>query len=865
MQKRHPHEIYKEPRSRWVKYLVIGFLLIMANSGYLFTFNEVSTFYFLNVLFHIFLGLAIIIPFTRYTFKYLQQDVQFGKSFGRLMGNLGFATIMLGFLFGLILLFRGKMSREIWIFYSHIGFSVFGCLAIISSVRRAGYQISVDNVYTNAGRWGLVIFVIAGMLPVLGLGVRWVFPTLNHYIHNNDLAKNLMYGLTDAQVYNHFFASPASTSSADVIDTDFINDSESCGQSGCHTGIYSQWKKSTHWQSALENKWYRSSIQTLQQRGQQSTVNFCSGCHAPGLLLSNESIIPVDSLSEHYIASARIGCNACHAVKRVNNTLGNGDFVLQRPRSYAHMSSTVKTVRDLFAFKVHVDPEPHKNFFLKPFMTRQNSEFCSSCHKLNSAVRQTNDLAIGGMDNYDSWQKGPFAGDRVDSFFSVREHDCADCHMPRLKMADPAAKDGTVHDHSFNYHVREIARKDSNSVVIDRYTISPIKIDVVAIRSGDENSDLHNLAFFEDDAVNIKRGNTIQMDVLVQSNEVGHDFPGRFSESIDTWLQVVVEDNLGRTVFKSGAMDDFNRIDPQAHFWGTFYEDDNGKRIEWPHGFSAGKMRFDHRIAPLTSELVSFKFQIPENCGPELVVATRLKQRHRRSQSEPLFTMKGADGTTGLNSASAHNTEQKTVSEKLIRLSLAEQKRKSFDNNGLAEDKFQIWSNYGIALFLQKQWPEAERAFLQAAKLNSDSVDIWINLLRAGLMKGDVSTANIYLKRARELAPTSEKLDYYQALLLEKTGDLTAAHSILRNIRKSFYSDRVFLLKFAEVQVERKFYNKAGKWYRKILEFAPDDIEAHRGLRAVYKELGKEEEFLNEDKLVKALEKALLHNQPTLH
>ncbi|KAA3661415.1 MAG: hypothetical protein DWQ10_04565, partial [Calditrichaeota bacterium] len=273
MQIKHPHEMYKEPRSRRVRILVVGFFVLMINAGYLATFREVSTFYFLNVMLHIILGLMLIVPFVRYAYQYLQQDVRFGKGFGKMMGNLGFAAMTLGFLFGLIVLFRGKMSREAWLLYSHIGFSVFGCLAIISSIRRAGYQISVDNVYITAGRWGLVFFIIAGMIPIIGFSVRTVFPTVNYSINNNNVAKNLMYDLAPEQVYNHFYASPASSSSKDISDTDFIYDSATCGQSGCHVGIYNQWKKSTHAVGALENTWYKSSVTTLQVDDEQSTVN----------------------------------------------------------------------------------------------------------------------------------------------------------------------------------------------------------------------------------------------------------------------------------------------------------------------------------------------------------------------------------------------------------------------------------------------------------------------------------------------------------------------------------------------------------------------------------------------------------------
>lgn len=701
------------------------------------------------------------------------------------------------------------------------------------------------------------------MIPILGFMTRTIFPTVNYSIYNNEVAKNLMYDLAPEQVYNHFYASPASSSSSDIGDTDFIHDSATCGQSGCHTGIYNQWKKSTHAEPALADTWYRSSVANLQKDDEQSTVNYCSGCHAPALLLSQNGEKPVISASEELLAQSNIGCNACHAAKRVNNTMGNGDYVLQRPRSYTHMSSDIEFFRKLFAFKLHVDPDPHKDFFLKPFMTRQNSEFCSSCHKLNSAIRQTQHLAIGAMDNYDSWQKSAFAGKRIDTFKDTREHDCADCHMPRMRMDDPAAKSGTVHDHSFNYHVvNQKGSTTENDLIVQRYKINPIRLDVVSIQKKDGNEFPTQISYFDEDAVSIQPGATVGLQVLVQSNEIGHDFPGRYSESIETWLEVKVRDEHDRLVFQSGTIDDFNRVDKDAMKWGTVYYDRKGRLVTWPHGFTAGKITYDHRLKPLTSEVVHYEFQIPENCGDELYITARLKQRNIQEKEDELLTMKSSNGVVHSPNAMSSVHVAKIVAETLTGISIAKQLRLPMKNTILGTDEiYQIWFNYGIALFLKQEWDDAERAFLQAAKINGDDVHLWINMARAALEKSDWETTEIYLEKARAIEPGLDRIVYYQAMMADKKGNLDEALSLLRDIRKNYYTDRVFLLKLAEVQMKRQFYKRAGKWYKKILEFAPDDLDAHRGLREVYKNLDYDEGFQNEDKLVRALEKALSHHE----
>ncbi|KAA3658973.1 MAG: tetratricopeptide repeat protein [Calditrichaeota bacterium] len=590
-------------------------------------------------------------------------------------------------------------------------------------------------------------------------------------------------------------------------------------------------------------------------------MNYCSGCHAPALLLSNESEHEVATAGDDLVAKSNIGCNACHAVKRINNTIGNGDYVLQRPRSYEHMSSDVEWYRRLFAFKLHVDPDPHKEFFLKPFMTRQNSEFCSSCHKLNSAIRQTQHLSIGGMNNYDSWQKSAFAGERIDAFKHVREHDCADCHMPRMRMDDPAAKRGTVHDHSFKYNILSQAGDDADDPIVQKYKINPIQLDVVAFQNLSKDGAPAPVNYFDEVKVNITPGSAVRMEVLVQSTEVGHDFPGRYSESMETWLEISVRDQQDRMVFQSGAIDDFNRIDEKAHRWGTVYRDRKGNIVTWPHGFSASDISYNHRIQPLTSEMVPYEFKIPENCGSELYISAQIKQRRRQTNEAELLTLKGtiATAVNGMHSGQYVDTH-KIIAETEVKVSLPEQRRLNrqddIPNSG---DRYDIWFNYGIALYLKGEWDEAERAFLQAAKLRSTDVHLWLNLARTALDKNDFESMEIYLEKSQSIDPDLNKITYYRALMAEKQGDLDSAVTLLRDIRKDFYADRVFLLKLAEIQMKRNYYKRAGKWYKKILEFAPDDLDAHRGLREVYKNTGNDEGYQNEDKLVRALEKALLH------
>ena len=58
------------------KIFFCAFLILLINSAYLFSFGEPTLFYIFNVLFHVGLGVVLIIPFSIYTYQYLRRNSQ---------------------------------------------------------------------------------------------------------------------------------------------------------------------------------------------------------------------------------------------------------------------------------------------------------------------------------------------------------------------------------------------------------------------------------------------------------------------------------------------------------------------------------------------------------------------------------------------------------------------------------------------------------------------------------------------------------------------------------------------------------------------------------------------------------------------
>ena len=98
----------------------------------------------------------------------------------------------------------------------------------------------------------------------------------------------------------------------------------------------------------------------------------------------------------------------------------------------------------------YIDPQPHRDTFIKPFHRDQTPEFCSSCHKVHLDVPVNSYRWFRGFNEYDNWQASAVSGQGARSFYyPPQPQTCKDCHMPLVHSSDPAADDGQVKSHRF--------------------------------------------------------------------------------------------------------------------------------------------------------------------------------------------------------------------------------------------------------------------------------------------------------------------------------------------------------------------------------------------------------------------------------
>ena len=159
----------------WTKLLLLGFLILLINSAYLISFGEPTLFYIGNVLLHIVLGVALIVPFIVYLCKRFA-----GMS---IVGKGGVISLGVGAISGVYLMFVGATTPNRWLLIVHIVAVTLGTILFVGHLLILGRQAETEFSRRAAQVTGIVLLVSL-LFPI---GARLI----QHYRPNPDyLVKN---------------------------------------------------------------------------------------------------------------------------------------------------------------------------------------------------------------------------------------------------------------------------------------------------------------------------------------------------------------------------------------------------------------------------------------------------------------------------------------------------------------------------------------------------------------------------------------------------------------------------------------------------------------------------------------------------
>src|SRR5579871_621409 len=387
----------------------IAFAILILNSGYLAAFPSATVFYMANVLLHLGIGLALMVLAIPLVRRYPRETGAFLAA--------GIPAVLLAI--------RGNTLSNRPILWMHL---LLATLAVMLIAWRAP-------------RFRTLLLVAA---PAILLAA--VFPRQSGKPIVNPAVAPISMDEEGAGAHSPFAPSSAQTNTGQIIPSNFFMDSESCGQ--CHKDIYEEWKSSMHHFASFNNQFYRKSIEYMQDVAGTRPSKWCAGCHDHAVFFNGRFDRPIREQIDTPEAQAGLGCMSCHSISHVGSSMGNSDFTVEYPPLHELANSHNPYIRAIDSFLTYLNPKPHKQTFLKPYMT--SAEFCASCHKVHLDVPVNRYRWVRGFNDYDNWQASGVSGQGARSFYyPAKTQVCADCHMPLVDSHDPGNHDGKVHSHRF--------------------------------------------------------------------------------------------------------------------------------------------------------------------------------------------------------------------------------------------------------------------------------------------------------------------------------------------------------------------------------------------------------------------------------
>ena len=334
--------------SRMARYGVVLLVLLLVNTAYISAFASPTIFYMLNVVLHLALGVAL----AAIALRFLRQWPFAGGLF------------LLAAIAGIFLAVRGNTMAHRWVLEAHIAVAALALLAWLPFVLKL-----------DSGRFKRVYVGLLALLVIFPGATRLyrkVHPNPNDRIRNPLVVPTSM-NEEGGGPKSPFFPSSAKTNVGGIIPANFFMDSEACGR--CHKDVYEQWKSSMHHFASFNNQFYRKAIEYMQSVEGPQPSKWCAGCHDHAVFFNGRFDKPIKDQIDTPEARNGLSCTSCHAITRVDSTMGNGSYTMEYPPLHELLSSKNKVIQAADYFMTYLNPEPHRRTFLKPFMRQDVAEY----------------------------------------------------------------------------------------------------------------------------------------------------------------------------------------------------------------------------------------------------------------------------------------------------------------------------------------------------------------------------------------------------------------------------------------------------------------------------------------------------------
>lgn len=423
-------------------------------------------------------------------------------------------------------------------------------------------------------------------------------------------------------------------------------DPKICGQ--CHVEQYRGWNGSMHSNSFMDPV-FQAEWALAVKATDGKIENHCAGCHSPiGTVTKTIKFDP--SLGKHGgftapdIAAQGVTCDVCHTISGSNITKtavlehGNGSFIMDPGNVKRGPLDDASSPYHETEFSDH----------------HTKSDFCGNCHNIFHPV---NNFPIERT--YDEWKY---------SIYAQNDIQCQDCHMvsPEIAaiVADTLTRPKDLDDvalHGFAGLGGKFRK------IVHRHGFTGGNA-VITAALGKKEDGKHEDLGRDENVIEAKKRLSIaaeleaelvhsagplhELRVKVTNKRAGHNLPTSLTEVRQIWLEVVISDNNGTELFRSGTLNEKNELPEDTVIFNAKAVDKDGKITVNPWEI----VRFidNTTIPPKGHKIAKYAFNLPAEAKGVKVSA----KLHYRSFSQYL-----ADKLLGEGAVTVPSVEMTSIDQ----------------------------------------------------------------------------------------------------------------------------------------------------------------------------------------------------------
>src|SRR5215469_318648 len=614
----HLHGCAVRGQSGWASALsrsAAAILLFELISGLAITFGPFHPITQWGLLLHTVIGILTIAPLVWYFARHWKNYAGQAMSDVLLLGYVGVCALSICLLSGLVLTGQALLAVKTApvLRYTHLVSTLLAFAATLPHILIGWWRRRKSNATRPAVRWALsaLAAVSAGVAIVIACSLAY---SGSKYTNRFPADYSFPYGAN-----RPFAPSLAHTSTNGAFDPRSLAGSESCGQSGCHTEIYNEWKTSAHRYAAMDPIFQGIQGVMAKQNGPEST-RYCGGCHDPISLFSGSKNVYATNLTGQLGYNEGISCLACHSIQKTD-IRGNANYTVAQPKEYLWQWSSDHTLGAVARnFLIRSWPAQHNRLNKRMYKT---PEYCAACHKqfIDQEVNRVGWVQL--QNQYDNWAASHW-NHKGDPRSTV---ECRECHMPLTKSSDPAAGDSMDYNRSPDDH----RHRSHRFLAANNFVPSLLHLDGADNHVQLTNSWLQGRIaipeirekWAEGPVVKIRveappsfePGKSMPVRVVLTSNKVGHDYPTGPLDMIQSWLELKVEDDSGHAVFTSGLRDARSFLSPGTFLFKAEPVDQYGNLIDRHNLWEMVGVRYRRSLFPGYSDTVEYNVQCPSGAA----------------------------------------------------------------------------------------------------------------------------------------------------------------------------------------------------------------------------------------------------------